>query len=195
MRITTLPLSDDALLERARDKDQQAFRLLVKRHEQQVRATVTGMLGDATVADDVAQEVFIRLYRSLGDFRGEARLSTYLSRIAINLSINELKRRQKRQRRFVRWSSGAGTFPEDRADLRADPERHDNRQWVWQALQELSNDHRAVVVLRMIDGYSVQETAEILKVPSGTVASRLSRAIDQLKPILRRLSSPDPSST
>lgn len=191
LRITTSPISDTKLIERAKADDRQAFHLLVQRHEQQVRATVIGMLGDVVQADDVAQEVFIRFYRSIDDFRGDARLATYLSRIAINLSLNEIKRRQRRQQRFI-WSPPERSAVEVR-DESADPERQDNRQWVWRALQELSPEYRAVVVLRMIDGYSVSETAKILNLPQGTVASRLSRGLEKLKPILINLASPKPT--
>ncbi|MBK7871041.1 MAG: sigma-70 family RNA polymerase sigma factor [Saprospiraceae bacterium] len=93
--------SDIELVKRAKQGDNAAFRMLVHRHEHQVRSIVIGMLGNTAESDDVAQEVFIRFYRSLGDFRGEAALSTYLSRIAINLSLNEIKRRDTRHKRLA----------------------------------------------------------------------------------------------
>ncbi len=89
--------SDAELVAKAKAGDELAFRQLVERHEQLVRSTVVGMLGAGPDAEDVAQEVFIRFFRSLVNFRGEAKLSTYLCRIAINLSINALKSRQRQQ--------------------------------------------------------------------------------------------------
>lgn len=172
------------VVERARRGDQVAFRQLVEQHEGLVRSTVAGMLGDTAEAGDVAQEVFIRFYKALEDFRGEAQVGTYLCRIAINLSINELKRRQRRNR----WLSvirkeeeGFGTEDES-----MNPGRQDLRDTLRKALQLLDPDFRSVVVLRLIDGYSVREVAEILGLPQGTVASRLARGQQKLREILEK---------
>ena len=89
------PPSDLELTRRARDGDDHAFRELVDRYESRVAATVVGMLGPGPDAEDVGQETFIRFHAALGRFRGEAALGTYLTRIAINLSLNASKRRQK----------------------------------------------------------------------------------------------------
>lgn len=155
----------------------------MQRHEQQVRATVLGLLGPVPEVDDVAQEVFIRFYRALDKFRGDAQLTTYLSRIAINLSLNELKRRQRIQKRFLFWQRADTPMP-DRADVQADPKRQDDRQLVHQALQQIAPDYRTVVILRLLHGYSVKETAEILDIPMGTVASRLARGLDKMKDVI-----------
>lgn len=176
--------TDEALIEQARNGEQAAFKALVLRHEQQVRATVLGMMGAVTEAEDVAQEVFIRFYRALSKFRGEAQLSTYLSRIAINLSLTALKKRQKRQLRVAAIDGKWQDLPlEDKA---SHPDRQDNRQLVQRALEMLDPDFRAVVVLRLMQGYSTKETAEMLNIPMGTVGSRLSRAQVQLKEILEK---------
>ncbi len=176
--------SDIELVERARQDDNAAFRLLVHRHEHQVRSIVIGMLGNTSEADDVAQEVFIRFYRSLKDFRGDAALSTYLSRIAINLSLNEIKRRDTRHKRLTFFTNNEPSA--EKADHGMDPERQEIRDAVQKALQLLEPDFRTVIVLRLIDGFSVKETSEILQLPQGTVASRLARAQEKLKEILKR---------
>jgi RNA polymerase sigma-70 factor, ECF subfamily len=170
------------LVRRARKGDQNAFRQLVETNQALVRATVLGMLGDTPEAEDVAQEVFIRFYQALGNYRGEAQLGTYLSRIAINLSLNELKRRQRK----TRWLSivreeDTGWYAEG-ASL--NPGRSELQDALRKALQRLEPEFRAVVVLRLVDGYSVKETAEILDVPQGTVASRLARGQEKLREIL-----------
>ena len=89
--ISNLP--DAELIKLAQDGEDAAFAILVTRYESRIAKTVIGMLGDTIEADDVGQETFVRFYRSLGSFRGDAGLGTYLTRIAINLSLNELKRR------------------------------------------------------------------------------------------------------
>ena len=89
-------LTDEALVDSARDGNEGAFRELVERFEGRVASVVIRMLGDTAEAEDVGQETFIRFYRSLRGFRGQASVGTYLTRIAINLSLNELKKRRRR---------------------------------------------------------------------------------------------------
>ncbi len=175
---------DQQLIALSRKGNMLAFRQLVEKHEAQVRSTVIGMLGETPEAEDVTQEVFIRFYRSLDKFREEAALSTYLTRIAINLSLNEIQRRKKKNRWFGSLQKGSSAF--ELEDQSANPERSEMKDLLRKALKELEPDFRAVVVLRLIDGYSVKETAEILNVPEGTVASRLARAQKKLKSILQQ---------
>lgn len=174
-------LSDNQLLEMARSGDEKAFGMLVTRHKSRVAAIVIGMLGHRPEADDVGQEVFVRFYKAMDDFRGDANLSTYLTRIAINLSLNELKRKSRWSRIFS--SSDKDDLP-DQHDVHYHEDQLDDRRQINRALAELKPDHRAVIVLRLIDGYSTNETAELLKVPIGTVLSRLARAQAKMKEML-----------
>ena len=89
-------MTDQELIKQALEGDNHAFEQLIKKYESQIAATVFGMLGQCDVADDVGQEVFIRFHKSMHRFREDAALGTYLTRIAINLSINELNRRKRR---------------------------------------------------------------------------------------------------
>jgi RNA polymerase sigma-70 factor (ECF subfamily) len=87
--------SDDNELVRASiEGNKLAFEEIVNRYQKMVARTVKGMLGDSVFAEDIGQEVFIKLYYSLSDFRGEAKLSTYIQKIAVNLTLNEIKRRK-----------------------------------------------------------------------------------------------------
>jgi RNA polymerase sigma-70 factor (ECF subfamily) len=169
------------LIDRARRGDETACRALVERHERDVAGAVIGMLGPGDEADDVGQETFVRFFRSLGRFRGEASVSTYLQRIAINLSLNALKRQRRGRSRFVDADDAGNT---DHA-LAVDEGRiHDAREiheMVHAALGQLPDKLRPVVVLRMIDGLSTRETATVLEIPEGTVLSRLARAMAQLE--------------
>lgn len=172
------------LVARARKGDEAAFRLLVAQHERLVRATAIGMLGDTAEADDIAQEVFIRFYQSLSKFRGESEVGTYLCRIAVNLSINELKRRQRKNRWLsVQREQDSHAAEEDPG---TNPGRQELQDTLHNALQTLGPEFRTVAVLRLVDGYSVKETAEILGLPQGTVASRLARAQDRLREMLKK---------
>lgn len=171
--------SDDTLLQAARQGDQRAFEALVQRYEAQVRGIVGGMVGPNAEVDDIAQEVFIRFYRALGNFEGESQLGTYLGRIAINTTLTALEK-QKRNR-WLPWPAADASAYQDRADNSQDPERGDLRDSLRQALSQLSSEYRAVVVLRLVEGFSVRETADMLGIPIGTVASRLARAQRQLQ--------------
>ena len=181
---TQLKKTDTAIIEEIKAGDKSAFKVLVERYEQQIRGTVIGMLGVVPEAEEVAQDVFIRFYKSIENYKAEAKLSTYLTRIAINLSINELKRRQKKTSRWLSIFSKQDKVLQIK-DTSQSLDRFEMRELIHQALQKLDPDFRKVVVLRLIEGYSVKETAEILQLPKGTVASRLSRAQQQLQKILK----------
>jgi RNA polymerase sigma-70 factor, ECF subfamily len=175
---------DNELIDRARAGDDAAFEALVRRHEPVVARTVIGMLGPGDDAEDVGQETFVRFYRSLDRFRGDATVGTYLVRIAMNLSLNALKRRKREGSRFVR-ADMPGANPSLRPDVAA--EARERVEAVHRALAELDGRHRAVVVLRMMEGHSTRETAEMLEIPEGTVMSRLKRALVKLDRKLRPL--------
>jgi len=176
--------TESDLLAAVRRGDQSAWRALVERHEGAVAAVVVGMLGPGDEADDVGQETFIRFYRSLDSFRGEASLKTWLQRIATNLSLNALKRRKRGLRRFIAMDDADESAPELQSDGAAQQTALGDMELVRAAVAALADKHRPVVVLRMIEGYSTRETAEMLGIPEGTVLSRLSRAMEQLKALL-----------
>ncbi len=177
-------VEDFELISRTIDGNDNAFAELVRRHQQTVAKTVIGMLGPGADAEDVGQQVFIRFFRALEDFRGEAAVSTYLTRIAINLSLNELKRRKRTSQFFLKPSDN-NRNEINMADTKDIESETDAEEIVNKALDTLEPKYRSVVVLRMIQGYSTKETAEMLKLPLGTVLSRLSRAQDKLKVMLK----------
>jgi RNA polymerase sigma-70 factor (ECF subfamily) len=174
-------IPDGELIARARAGDDRAFALLVERYESAVAATVIGMLGPGEDADDVGQQTFIAFHRALGDFRGESSLRTYLVHIAMNLSLNALKRRRRSLLRLVRIDDATTEVVEHRPGPDERLEANETRARVRRAVAQLAEHHRAVVVLRMFNGYSTRETAEILGVAEGTVMSRLSRAMKELE--------------
>jgi len=181
--------SDVELIARARAGDDRAFGALVERHQGAVAATVIGMLGRGDDADDVGQETFIRFHRALDRFRGESSLKTYLVHIAMNLSLNALKRRRRTLLRFVSRDEHDVDLPEPRVGPDGDVDANELQVVVQRAVARLGEKHRAVVVLRLFQDCSTRETAQILGVPEGTVLSRLSRAMKdleaQLEPYVR----------
>ncbi len=174
-------VSDAQLLALARGGDDRAFGALVDRYEPAVAATVIGMLGRGDEADDVGQETFIRFHRSLHKFRGESSLKTYLVHIAINLSINALRRRRRMLLRFVSQDDTTMDAPEPRLGPAGELDVTELQAVVQDAVARLSEKHRAVVVLRLFHESSTRETAQMLGVPEGTVLSRLSRAMKELE--------------
>lgn len=182
------PPSDQSLIAQTQAGDQQAFEGLVKRYEGKVAATVMGMLGPGAEAEDVGQEVFMRFYKAIGNFRGDAALGTYLTRIAMNQCLNVLKRRKRRHifRRLGR-SKEEGDPVLEVPDHGLSQEQRDTQAFVQEALSELKPEFRSVVVLRLLEGYSTRETAELLSLPEGTVLSRLARGQKKLKEIFTNL--------
>ena len=172
---------EQRLVDGARNGDQAAFRELVERYEGLVGATVIGMLGPGAEAEDTAQLTFVRFYEALSRYQGSGGVAPYVTRTAINLSLNALDRRKRRRWRFLSRDEHRG-LPEPETPPPATDEGR--RKLVRHALDQLSPEHRAVVVLRIINGYSTVETANLLGVPTGTVLSRLSRAQERLKQIL-----------
>jgi RNA polymerase sigma-70 factor (ECF subfamily) len=176
---------ENQLLKAALDGNKKAFGEIVTRYQKMVARTVKGMLGDSVFAEDIGQEVFIKLYYSLSEFRGEAKLSTYIQKIAVNLTLNEIKRRK----RFFSMFSQKGNnemYEFEVADHDTE-ERKEASEIVNKALIKMDPKFRIIVTMRMLQGYSTKETAEILDLPIGTVLSRLSRAQEQLRSILEKL--------
>lgn len=139
------------------------------------------MLGNSPEVEDVGQEIFIRFYKALNKFRQDSSIGTYITRIAINVCINEINKSKKMHKRFLRDNNEEimNNVPETTSEL-----RYEDKKMINDALQKLKPDHRSVIVLRIMEGYSTDETAKILKIPVGTVLSRLARAQEKLKKFL-----------
>lgn len=164
---------DEELIEKSKIGDMAAFKMLVTRYEGQVAGVIRTLLGSTPEAEDVGQEVFIRFYDSLKKFRGESKVSTYLIRIAINLSLNELKKRKRAASRYASIESADG--------IREIEETLDLKEHLQYAFNTLDPDFRAVATLRLVEGYTTEETATILEIPLGTALSRLARAQQKLR--------------
>ena len=177
--------SEKELIKASIDGDKKAFGEIVDRYRKMVARTIKGMLGDSVFAEDIGQEVFIKLFYSLPGFRGDSKLSTYIQKIAVNLTLNELKRR----RRVFSLFSQKGDDEMRRLEIPGNDagEKREAAEIVNKALMALDPGFRIVVTMRMLQGYSTKETAEILDLPVGTVLSRLSRAQEQLRIILKKL--------
>jgi RNA polymerase sigma-70 factor, ECF subfamily len=186
-------IDDQALVARCRKGDGKAFASLVERYQRRVFGLALGITRDAEEARDIVQEAFLRVHRSLARFRGDSSFSTWLYRISYNLSI-EVVRRRRRRSAIEGWSDAVPPAAEQVAkELMAQPERRPSEAAVdnelggrlGAAIDKLSDAHRAVIVLREVEGLSYDEIAGVLKIPSGTVMSRLHHARRRLRDELR----------
>jgi len=180
--------AEPGLVERCRQGDPQAFAGLVGQHEGMVLNLAARLLGDAEEARDIAQDVFLQVYRTLASFQGRSTLRTWIYRIVVNQCRNR-QRWWRRRRRAAACPLEAIT-PADEAKMAAasaDPSpfdrlaRRERARRLDAALARLSFDHRAILLLREVEGLSCEQIGSTLGLPVGTVKSRLSRARDGLR--------------
>lgn len=189
--------ADQVLVERAKKGDGQAFKALVEGHQGRLFAVAFGMLKDKDDAMDVVQDAFIKAHKKLAEFEGAAAFSTWLYRICVNLCIDK-KRSEARRRKADLDDALATEIPDDSlyADavtgmrlgggnpLKNTADKELGKE-IAKAMAELSEDHRAVLLLREVDGMSYEEIAAALSIPKGTVMSRLFHARKNLQRRLR----------
>lgn len=185
--------SDDDLVARAQGGDTAAFAGLVRRHQDRVYTICLRWLREPALAEEVAQDVFVSCFRAIGGFRGEARFSTWLTRIAVNHCKNKRvynARRARDRHEPLEGPGGEDAAPRQLADEGAGADRPLHRseagRLVLGALDALEEGHRAVVILRDLEDMNYDEIAGLLGVPIGTVKSRLHRARQQLAAVLGR---------
>jgi RNA polymerase sigma-70 factor (ECF subfamily) len=185
---------DRALIERCRRGDRRAFDRLVLKYQRMIVALCVRLMGDAADGQDAAQETFVKAYRNLDGFKGEARFSTWLYQIALNTCRN-LQRSwwSALRRRFVRIdaaieSDEGGRLPQI-GDTRLSPEKDLEAGRIAGAVRAglagLSPIHRELIVLRDIQGLSYEEIGAMTGLSEGTVKSRLSRGRESLQHSLR----------
>ena len=195
----TTPVETDAaveqgLVEKARLGSTQAFGELVRLHQDRVLRLCMRLAGNRSDAEDLAQETFIRAFRAIDRFDDRARFYTWVSLIVVNLAISANRRLSRRPNEFgLDQSNGKPVFGrvghielEQPADRLVANERSDQ---LWQALDAIDPEYRAILVLREMESLSYEEIQDVLKIPLGTVKSRVHRARlslrDQLKRIMR----------
>ncbi len=181
---------DVELVKKAKDGDRRAFGRLIETYQRRVYALAYGILRNREDAWDAAQEAFVKAYKSLDRFEGQASFYTWIYRITYNVAIDHLRSRSRKE---------VSDLPEskqvDEALRRAghatpgDPDRESNRRELkavlGKAMARLSEKHRAIIVLREIEGLSYEEMAEVLDISKGTVMSRLFHARKNLQTLMQ----------
>ena len=173
--------------------DPDAFETLVERHQKKMLNIAFRMMGDYHEACDVTQEAFIAAYKSMKQFKAESRFSTWLYRIVVNHSKNRLKQLSHTAKREnvsidesgeIKVEGALCQSSADDTNPGARMEQREREAQVQKCITSLDEEYREVLVLRDIQGFSYEEIRDILKIPDGTVKSRLSRARNALKDCL-----------
>jgi len=191
-----LSLSDEDLMARVAEEDERAFSELVRRYQGRVVNLVSRVLNDRECADDLSQEVFVRVFIHRRNYRRGSKLSTWLFTIAANLAKNEIRRRVRRRNWFSldalqeAFKDGAMLFADPTEGRERLLEREQLQEAVGRAIATVPEKYRLALVFRDIEGLSYEEIAQVLGIPGGTVRSRINRARSMLKrklhPLLRK---------
>lgn len=183
-------MTEEELIAKAQKGDEAAFALLMDAHQGKVYGLILRLTGSPEDALELSQETFFNAWRGLPGFHGESRFSTWLFRLATNVSIDFL-RREKRRRSLLGGSlseldpdGGQLDIPDARFTPHSEVERAELREAVHRGLSHLSEEHRAILLLRELSGLSYQEIGDILHLEEGTVKSRIARARLALKKVL-----------
>ena len=159
------------VIKKAADGDIRSFEIIFREHFSFVSRVVLRVVNDSHEAEEVAQEVFMSVYRYLKNFRFDSSFKTWLYRISINCAVNYAKKKNRKRRQEVAWpenmDAAASVTREGESELEQD---------VFSLLDVLSPEYRTCLILRGVEGLSYQEIADVLKIPINTVRSRLKRA-------------------
>ncbi len=183
---------DAELVTQAKEGKMEAFELLVNRYQQRVANVISKFVKDRHEIQDVAQEVFIKVFRALPNFRGDSSFYTWIYRIAVNTSKNYLVSRSRRIQNTQVEFEDAESFNtnEDQRNLDTPDAvyaRGELEQTMSKAISMLPEDLKAAIILREVDGLSYDEIAAKMECPIGTVRSRIFRARDAIDQALRPL--------
>jgi RNA polymerase sigma-70 factor (ECF subfamily) len=191
-----LATDDLTLVKRSRGGDQRAFKLLVERYQRKVYSVALGMVKDREEALDVAQEAFAKVYKYLDHFKGDSSFYTWLYRITANICIDFLRKRGAAGGEHVELDETA-LIDSAEANIGAlgtrlgtNPQksllRKELAEKIEEALQEVPAKHRAIILLREIEGMSYEDLSRTLEIPKGTVMSRLFHARGKIQKILSK---------
>ncbi len=179
---------DQALVEAARAGDNRAYGQLVEAYQRRVYALAFGMLRHREDAWDVAQEAFVKAYKNLDKFEGHSAFYTWLYRITYNVAMDHLRYSKRRQTVDMDQHEMEQHIEDEAGHDFSNPleslDRKELREVLARAMDELSEKHRAIIVLREVEGLSYEEMADVLKISKGTVMSRLFHARKNLQKLL-----------
>ncbi len=177
--------TDHELIERARTGNRDAFGVFVRRHQKRIFRLAVHMLRDATEAEDVVQETFVRAWQALARFEGNSQPFTWLYRIAVNLSLNTIRTRKPRKQAAHEDDPRVEAWLADKAPTTADPsvaaEQKQLALALAQGIDQLSDTLRTTLILVCVEGLPHESVSAILGCPEGTVAWRVHEARRKLR--------------
>ncbi|HEY8228380.1 MAG TPA: sigma-70 family RNA polymerase sigma factor [Pyrinomonadaceae bacterium] len=177
-------LVDGQLIRACQHGDREAFRLLFETYKDRVFSIAVYSLGDRAVADDVTQQIFLKLFTAIGQFRGDSEFTTWLYRLVVNACLDE----RRRTRRLVSWGdSVAMNNPSEKKSQEKQYARREIAEAVQNAIGELKPKFRLPILLKYVEGLSYEEIATVMGCSKGTVASRLNRGHSELAKRLSHL--------
>jgi RNA polymerase sigma-70 factor, ECF subfamily len=184
--VSLFTITDEQAMWRVQSQnDHRAFDLLVERWQERIRALCIRMTGNLHTAEDLVQETFARVFEKRSAFRGDSKFSTWLWRIALNLCYDELRRQQRHPQAHEEQMDGIlRVHGIDSTTPRMRVQQLEEAELVREALMQLAENYRAVLVLRHYEGLKLREIAEVLDIPEGTVNSRMAEGLVQLTRIL-----------
>ena len=179
------------LIRRVKNGDQDAFGQLVLTHQNKVYTLCVHMVTNREEAEDLAQEAFLKAWRSLNSFQEESSFATWMHRLTTNVCLDHLRKQARRQNISTAVSlddeESGWTEPVDHTqDPQRRLEQREQRELLAKALNELPEHHRRLIIMREVSGLSYQEIADALDADLGTVKSGISRARERLRKILLR---------
>jgi RNA polymerase sigma-70 factor (ECF subfamily) len=174
-------LTDEEIVARVRAGEGQLFELVMRRHNRRIYRTARSIVRDDAEAEDVMQDAYVRAYSHLNEFEGRARFATWLTRIAVHEALARLRRRRRLQPLDVETQETESMSTSQRSSPEQSASDSEIRAVLEKAIDGLSDEFRAVFVLRAVEGLSGSETAECLGIPEETVKTRLFRARARLQ--------------
>jgi len=177
------------IISRVLDGNAAAFEALVLANQRKVYTLCLRMTGNSEDAEDLAQDAFIKAYQNLGNFKGESGFGAWLYRLTSNVCIDHLRREKRREKSSLTYLDNAGTVweievPDERFRPDVAIEQRQVQESIQRGLNTLSPEHRAILILREINGLSYEEIGKVLAISAGTVKSRIARARSALSKFL-----------
>ena len=180
-------LDENLLIQKSQSGDIKSFEMLIETYQKKAFNIAYRMLGNLEDANDVTQEAFVKVYKSLGKFKGDSKFSTWLYSIVTNASIDYMRKNRKTDVVYLDKKEEDQMKIEVPDNINTPEhlfEKKEIKRVIHDSINKLSKEHRTVIILRDIQGFSYDEIANILNCSEGTVKSRISRARGQLKNIL-----------
>ncbi|OGS34588.1 MAG: hypothetical protein A2474_04645 [Elusimicrobia bacterium RIFOXYC2_FULL_34_12] len=184
-------MEEKELISKAKDGDVYSFERLISQHQKKIYNVIYNMIGDESEAYDISQEVFIKAFKYMKEFRGDSTFFTWLYSIARNIFLNESKRFYNKKRNFETSLDNNDNIEllkiSDNYNIDKELESNELQKKVREAIQQLPEEFKLVIIFYYLEGFSYEDIAGVMELSIGTVKSRLSRGKEHLKEIFSNI--------